>query len=205
MDPQTMQLDEQSALESGNAEVIGGHLDAYRQRLKRAVSFRMDPVLQGRVDASDVIQETLLEATHRIQDYFGSGANSLYIWLRYLAIQKLLQMRRFHVEAKMRDVRREVHLDPHFTAPSSAAQLADCLLASTSSPSETYQRHEQRVLLVEALEELDELDREILSLRCFEELSNAETAEVLGLKESSASTRFVRALAKLRRLMDCDA
>jgi RNA polymerase sigma-70 factor (ECF subfamily) len=187
-----------AARDAGGADAVARLLDRHRDRLRRAVEIRMDPFMRGRIDASDVIQETLVEAAGRVDDYLGSPGDSLYIWLRMLAHQRFLQLRRYHIGAKKRDARREVRIDGPPGEHSTTCQFADILMASTTSPSSNLGRSEKRAVLLAAIEELGKLDQEILILRIFEELSNGETARVLGINESTASTRFLRSLKRLR-------
>jgi RNA polymerase sigma-70 factor (ECF subfamily) len=156
----------------------------------------MDSAVRVRVDASDVVQDAMIEAFERIDSFFDGVPQPVFLWLRYLTLQRLLQVRRFHVDAQRRDARSEVRL-----AATSRADLAERLTESATSPSGVFARKEKRAALLRALEALADADREILVLRCLEELSNAEAAGVLGLNETTASSRFVRALARAQQLL----
>lgn len=173
-------------------------LEDYRPRLRRAVDLRMDPMIRGRVDPSDVIQESYLEVRERLPSYRADPKMPFYVWVRFLTLQKLLQVRRRHVEVKQRDSRREVRLSPDPNASAVNSQiLARELIESQLSPSQIVSQKEQHRLLHDALEELPEIDREILALRHFEQLENQEIAQILGLSESAASHRHLRALKRL--------
>lgn len=182
-------------------EAVARQLDQYRARLRRAVELRLDPRLRGRVDASDVVQEALVEAVERYSEYEEREGGSLYLWLRFLAQQRLLQLRRYHLEAARRSVCVERRIDQQ-PASSNCDVLAERIVASTATPSSICSRQETRARVLRAVESLDPLDREILALRYFEELSNGETAQVLGVPESTASTRFLRALRKIKRVLE---
>ena len=139
-----------------------------------------------------------MEALERYREFDEEHCGSLYLWLRFLAHQRLLQLRRRHVTAAKRTVEREVRV-----GESSCAVLADYVIKSgVLSPSSICALDENREIVLSALESLDPLDRETLVLRYFEELSNVETARVLGINESTASTRFLRALERLRSALD---
>ena len=193
------QVDLVAARERGDKEYIAASFERHRDRLRRAVELRMDPNLRGRADASDVIQETFVEAMARVDDYLDRVDAPLYVWLRGLATQKLLQFRRYHVEAQRREARREVPLDERLGGQRlSDCRIADLLIAGSPSPSSLVGREEQTGAVIRALEKLDEIDREIVLLRCLEGLSNGETASILRMNGSTTSTRFHRTLKRIR-------
>jgi RNA polymerase sigma-70 factor (ECF subfamily) len=178
-------------------ELVGRH----HGRLRRMVALRLDPRLRGRVDPSDVLQETYLDAARRLDDYLRDRPLPFFLWLRQLAGTRLAKLNRYHFRAARRDARREVPLFAGGVPGASSVALADQLLASGSRPSETAARGELRERLLDALEQMDPLDREVLALRHFEQLTNSETARALGLTSGAASKRYVRALEKLRALL----
>jgi RNA polymerase sigma-70 factor (ECF subfamily) len=182
---------------SGDLDAMGQLLQQHRDRLLRLVGFRMDRRLQGRVDPADVLQETFIEATRR-RDELPRQPDSLFVWLRFLAMQKLLEIHRRHLDVQSRDVSREVSIydapAPHVTSAVLAAQL----LGKLTSPSQAAQRAEMKYRLEQLLKAMNALDQEIIALRHFEQLSNSEAAQVLGINESAASTRYVRAIRRLR-------
>jgi RNA polymerase sigma-70 factor (ECF subfamily) len=173
-----------------------------RERLRRMVALRLDPRLRGRIDASDVIQEAYLEAWERLPDYLRDGKMPFYLWLRFLAGQKLVTLHRHHLGAEMRDPSREVSLDHGPSPETSSAALADQLLGHEPRPSEAARRAELQLRLQEALNSMDPLDREVLALRHFEQLTYAETGHVLHVAEEAARKRYVRALAKLKKILE---
>jgi RNA polymerase sigma-70 factor (ECF subfamily) len=170
----------------------------HRDRLRRMVQMRLDRRLQGRVDASDVIQDAYLEASRRLDEYLRAPDMSLFLWLRFLVGERLLILHRQHLGAQMRDARREVSLYRAALPVASSAALAAQLLGKHTSPSEAAIRAERLLRLQEAVNRLDPLDREVLSLRHFEQLSRAETAQMLGIEESAAAKRYIRALKRLK-------
>lgn len=174
---------------------VGDLLDGFRPRLERMLALRLDPRLGRRIDPDDVLQEAFLEVMRRLEEYRSARPMSFFLWVRLLTGQKLLEIHRRHLATERRDVRREL---PLRTFPEvSTISLAPAFLASTTPPSKAAERQEILRRVREALEELDELDRETLVLRYFEQLSNEETATVLGLSPSGAKKRHLRALDKL--------
>ncbi len=171
--------------------------DRYADRLRRLVAFRIDGRLRGRLDPSDVIQETFLEASERFETYKRDPAMPEFLWLRFLALQRLAGLHRHHLGVQGRDAGREI-------GPANLGDLADGLIAALTTPSQAAIRDEQARRLRAALELLEAIDREVLALRHFEQLSNAETARVLGLGESAASNRYVRALQRLKAALAVD-
>jgi RNA polymerase sigma-70 factor, ECF subfamily len=189
------------AAAAGDRERWGALLSRHRERLRRMVALRLDRRLQGRVDASDVIQETHIEAMARLPEYVKEAAMPFFLWLRFLTAQKMLELHRRHLGAQMRDAGREISLYRQALPETSSVAIAAQLLGHGTGPSEAAMRAERAVRLQEALNGMDALDREVLALRHFEQLDNAETAQSLGIKESAASKRYVRALRKLKEIL----
>jgi RNA polymerase sigma-70 factor, ECF subfamily len=185
----------------GDRSKLGGLLERHRDRLKRMVALRLDPRLQGRIDASDVIQEAYLEASARLADYLRDPAMPFFLWLRFLTGQKLVTLHRKHLGVQMRDAGREVSLYRGRLPETSSAALAAQLLGHDTRPSEAAVRAELKIRLQEALNSMDPMDREVLALRHFEQLGRAETAQVLGIRESAASKRYMRALERLKEVL----
>jgi RNA polymerase sigma-70 factor (ECF subfamily) len=173
----------------------------HRQRLRRMVALRMDPRLQGRIDPSDVIQESYIDAARRLPDYVENPTMPFFVWLRWLVGQRLMEQHRRHLGAQVRDASREISLYHGAFPEASAADLATNVLGEFSTPSQAAIRVEQIKRLQEALESLEPIDREILVLRHFEQLSNGEAAEVLSLDKSTASKRYARALIRLKDVL----
>jgi RNA polymerase sigma-70 factor, ECF subfamily len=185
----------------GDQTAWGELLVRYRDRLRRMIALRMDRRLQGRVDASDVIQEAMLEASHRLVDYKQNPTMPFFLWLRFLTGQRLLEQHRRHLGAQGRDAGREISLYRGAMPETTTAALAAQLLGRHTSPSQAAVRAERKIRLQEALNSLDPIDREILALRHFEQLSNGEAAHVLGLDKSAASKRYARALVRLKDIL----
>jgi len=173
----------------------------HHARLRRMVALRMDRRLQGRVDPSDVIQESYIDAARRLPEYARNPTMPFFLWLRLLVGQRLMEQHRRHLGAQARDASRDVSLYHGDFPEATSAELASHLLASLSTPSQVAIRMEQQSQLQKALGSLDPIDREILVLRHFEQLSNGEAAEVLELDKSAASKRYARALIRLKDLL----
>ncbi len=197
-DPEITALVER--LRGGDQGALGELFDRHRDKLRRMVAFRMDARLAGRVSASDVLQEAYIDALKRVEHYFSKPDQPFFGWLRLVVGQRLADVHRELLAGK-RDAGREVgiHAGP---AGADSACMAACLLARGSSPSATAHRNERFVQLEAALAQMDPLDREVLALRHFEELSNGETAELLGILPPAASKRYVRALARLKQILE---
>jgi RNA polymerase sigma-70 factor (ECF subfamily) len=185
----------------GDSQEWGALLERHRQRLRRMVALRLDRRLQGRIDASDVVQEAFLEASNRLADYVRRPDMPFFLWLRFLTGQKVLELHRHHLGTRMRDAGREIALYRGALPEASSAALAAQLLGHDTRPSEAAIRAERKIRLQEALNSMDPLDREVLALRHFEQLNNAETAQALELPESTASKRYIRALKKLKEIL----
>ncbi len=176
-------------------------LALHRERLRRMVALRMDPRLSARLDASDVVQDALAEAHRQLPEYLQERPLPFYPWLRQIAWNRLIDLHRRHVLAQRRSVNREEA--PAFGLPDeSALALADCLLGSSTSPSARVRREEERDQVQQALLRLNERDREVLVLRYLEKLSTSEIASVLGIREGAVKVRHLRALERMRNLMD---
>jgi RNA polymerase sigma-70 factor (ECF subfamily) len=185
----------------GDQRALGDLLARHRERLRLMVRLRLDRRLQGRIDPSDVIQEAYLEAAERFPDYARDQPMPFFLWLRFLTAQKLLVLHRHHLGAKARDAGREVSLHRGALPEASSAVLAAQLVGHRTTPSEAAMRAEMQLRLQEALNSMDPMDREVLVLRHFEQLTNGETAKVLGLRESAASQRYARALLRLKEIL----
>jgi RNA polymerase sigma-70 factor (ECF subfamily) len=189
-------------LRGGDQAALAELYARYRDRLRRMVAVRLDPRLAGRVAASDVLQEAYIDALKRYPHYFAKPDQPFFGWLRLVVGQRIADVHREHLEAKKRDARQEVSLGHRAAAAASSVCLAACIVGRLTSPSRAAVRNEWVAKLEAALDELDPLDREVLALRHFEELSNADTAAVLGIQPAAASKRYVRALGRLRQVLE---
>jgi RNA polymerase sigma-70 factor (ECF subfamily) len=189
---------------AGDGDAWGALLARHQQRLQAVASFRLDPRLRGRVDAADVIQEAFITATERRADFLAQSAQSLFLWLRWIVGNTLLELHRHHFGARMRDARREhqagggsERADDRGTRAALVAQLT----AGVTGPATAAGRAELQARLDEALGRMDAADREVLALRHYEQLTSGEAAQVLGIQERAAAKRYLRALARLREVL----
>ncbi|MCR9200002.1 MAG: sigma-70 family RNA polymerase sigma factor [Planctomycetaceae bacterium] len=181
---------------------LGELFAQHRERLRRMVHLRLDRRLNGRVDASDVIQDAYLEASRRFEEYERQRDVSPFVWLRFLTSQKLAQAHRYHLGTQARDAGREVSINAAAGPEASSAALAAQLVGRFSSPSHAMNRAEQRHRIQQALNDMEDVDREILALRHFEHLDNAESAEVLGIEKQASYKRYIRAIRRLKQSLD---
>ncbi|HZU36426.1 MAG TPA: sigma-70 family RNA polymerase sigma factor [Gemmataceae bacterium] len=188
----------------GDRNALGELFSRHRERLRSMVELRLDRRLQGRIDPSDVLQEAYLEVSRSIEDYLRKPDLPFFLWVRLITGVKLLALHRHHLGVKSRDARREVSLYRGALPEASSVSLAAQLLGRLTSPSHVAMRAELQIRIQQALNSMDVVDREILALRHFEQLSNSEAAQVLGLSETAASNRFVRALKRLKALLSSE-
>ena len=191
MEPTEEQLE--ARLRGGDDAALGALFERHRERLQRMVHFRLDPRLVGRIDAEDVLQDAYLEAGKRLGAFRGDDKPFL-VWVRLMTQQTMIDLHRRHLGASMRNAGREI------SAPASGT-LSGFFVGQITSPSHAVMREEVRLRIEQALDSMDAIDREVLLLRHFEELSNKEAAAVLGIQENAASNRYVRALGRLKGLL----
>ncbi len=186
---------------AGDPHALAELFACYRDRLRRMVRLRMDRRLRGRVDPSDVLQEAQLEILGRAAEYATDPRLPPFLWLRLITGQRLTALHRRHLGAQKRNAGQEIALHHGPIPQATSLSLAEMLLGRLTSPTQAAKRAEVRLLLQEAINGMDPLDREVLTLRHFEELSNAEVAQVLGLTKTAASNRYIRALERLREIL----
>jgi RNA polymerase sigma-70 factor (ECF subfamily) len=184
----------------GEAAAVEQLLQDHRPALRRMIDLRLDPMLARRVDASDIVQDVLLEASRRLADYLKNPTMPFHLWLRHLAKDHVIDAHRKHRLAKRRSVDREQSIRPAL-AEDSSLDLAAQLFDSELTPASAAIRQEMQRRLANALGEMDEDDREMILMRHFEQLANQEVATLLELTEAAASMRYLRALRRLRALL----
>lgn len=186
----------------GDESAFAALFDAQRESLRRLVRLRLDRRLSGRVDTDDVLQDAYIEASRRLSDYAGDpDGMPFHLWLRLVTGQKLTDLHRRHLGAKARDAGMEVSLHRGAFPQASSLSLAAQLLGRMTSASRAAVRAEHKLILQEALNGMDPVDREVLTLRHFEHLCNEEAALVLGLSKTAASNRYIRALRRLKEIL----
>jgi RNA polymerase sigma-70 factor (ECF subfamily) len=203
-----MMVDESSGTTRLTERAVSGDTDAlaqlflqYRSRLDRMVQMRMDRRLQGRVDPSDVLQEAYIELARRLPDYARQQSLSFFLWARMVTGQRLLQVHRRHLGAAMRNAGRDLTLYAGALPEASSMSLAAHLLGRLTTGSQAAIRVELQLQLQEVLNGMEPIDREVLALRHFEDLTNKEVAQMLGISKAAASKRYVTALRRLREVL----
>src|SRR5207248_8355881 len=186
---------------AGDADACRDLFARHRDRLKRMVRLRLSRRRQGRVDDSDVLQEAYLDVSRRLAEYAADPKLPFYLWLRHLTGLKLAEVHRRHLGTQLRDADREVTLHRGGLPEADSASLAGQLLGTMTTPSEAAIKAEQRLFVQEALNAMDPVDREVLALKHFEQLSVSEIAEVLGLSKAGAGSRYLRAIKRLREIL----
>jgi RNA polymerase sigma-70 factor (ECF subfamily) len=189
-------------LRHGDELALADLFSRHRDRLEKIVQFRLDPRLTGRVDPEDVLQEAYLDAAERLEHFVNEHSGSVFVWLRLIVYQTLANIHRRHLGAQMRDVSREFSIFAGRGQHEASTSLALQLLGKFTSPSQAAIREETAERLSQAIESLGPLDREILTLRHFEQLANSEVAEVLGIQKKAASIRYIRALRRLKLVLE---
>ena len=186
----------------GDEPALAALFDGYRDRLRKMIRLRLDRRLSGRVDSSDVLQEAYLDVRKRIAEYARDPSSMpFHLWLRLIAGQRLTDVHRYHLGSQIRDAGQEVSLHRGPFPQANSVSLAAQLLGKLTSASKAAIRAEHKLIVQEALNGMDPIDREVLALRHFEHLANDETAQVLGLTKSAASNRYIRALKRLKEIL----
>lgn len=184
----------------GDSSAAGELVDRHRQRLWRMIAFRLDPRVCARVDASDVVQETLVEAIRELPEYYSTRPVPFYPWLRQLAWRQILRLHEKHLYRQKRSVLKEREWDPP-QSEHSCVELARKLATASAGPS-TIMRHTERTARIQqAIEKLRPVHREVLLLRYVELLTVREIAAVLNISEAAVKMRRIRALEHLRVLL----
>ena len=197
---ETLSLVEQAA--AGDTNALNLLLQRYRDQLTRMVTLRLDRRLQGRVDASDVVQDAVIEAARRIGEYAARPPMEFYVWLRWLTGEKLVDAHRRHLGAQKRDAAQEVSLYANQLPEADSVSIARQLLGQLTTPTQAVMRAELQLMIQSVLNGMDPVDREVLVLRTFEQLTTNQTAEVLGIKRSTAGKRYIMALKRLKLALE---
>jgi RNA polymerase sigma-70 factor (ECF subfamily) len=188
-------------LQAGDPHALDELLAGHQQRLRHMAELRLDRRLHVQVSAADVVREACAGAAERLGEYLRDPRLPFFLWLRQLVGERLLDLHRRHLGPQARDAGLEVSLYRGALPLASSAALAARLLGKQTAPSQALARAERLLRLQEAVNTLDPVDREVVSLRHFEELTLAETAQVLGLAEPAAARRYVGALKRLKDIL----
>ncbi len=183
---------------AGDRAALAALLGEGEGTLRRWVERRIDRRMQARVSASDVVQDVFLAAAQRLDHFRALPGMPFGVWVRLLAAQRLVEIHRRHLGAAAHAADREVGMG----ANSEGTNLAEQLPGDLTSPSRVAVRHETLESLAQAIDMMDAIDREVIVLRHFDELSNAEVAARLGLSKDAASKRYIRALGRLKTILE---
>src|SRR6266700_2286015 len=186
----------------GDQQALRDLLALHQERLKRMVHLRLSRRLQGRVDDSDVLQEAFLDVAGRLHEYAADPKLPFYLWLRHMTGLKLAEIHRRHLGTQLRDADREVTLHRGGLPEVDSISLAAHLLGQLTTPSQAAIKAETRLIVQDALNNMDPTDREVLALKHFEQLSTSEIADVLGLSKAGAGSRYLRAIKRLREILE---
>ncbi len=187
---------------AGDADAIDRLLDRHRDSLRRMIGLRLDKQINRRLDVSDVVQDVLVEANRRLKDYLANPVLAFHLWIRQIAKDRIIDAHRRHRVSAKRSVDREQALVAQGAVDHSTMELAGQLCDPELTPAAAATQHELAVHVQGAIELLEERDKEIILMRHYEQLNNQEIAQSLGLTEPAASMRYLRALKRLRKLLD---
>jgi RNA polymerase sigma-70 factor (ECF subfamily) len=185
----------------GDRQALAALFEQHRQQLRRMVELRLDPRLRARLDASDVVQEAFLDVARDLGAYLADPKLPPLLWMRLHVGRRLTRLHRQHLGTRMRDAGQEISLYQGALPQASSAALAAMLLGQLTSPTQAAQRAERRLRVQEALNGLDPIDREMVALRHFEQLSRAEAALVLGISQEAVAKRYFRAMKRLKDVL----
>lgn len=186
----------ESRVRSGDRQAFDELFSLHRERLVKIIRFRLDSKLLGRLEPDDVIQDAYVAAWKRIDHFCSSFTGSCFVWLRLVAQQTLVDLQRFHLGSEKRDAGKEI-----VKRPSLSSTMTLQLFGHESSPSQVVMQVDMMDKVDHAIAAMDAVDQEILAIRHFEELSNKETAEVLGISQKASSIRYFRALKRLQEIL----
>jgi RNA polymerase sigma-70 factor (ECF subfamily) len=190
-----------AAARTGDSGAVNQLLERHRKAIRQMIDLRMDRMIKRRVDASDIVQEVMIEANRRLEEFLKNPAMPFHLWLRQMAKDRLIDAHRRHRGAGRRSMDREQPLVAAAGGESSVDLIAQ-IRDSDLTPAAAATWRELQLRFQQACEQLDELDQEVVLLRHFEHLSNSEAATVLRLSPQAASMRYLRAMRRLRQLMD---
>jgi RNA polymerase sigma-70 factor, ECF subfamily len=185
----------------GDRTAVEQLLGQFRESLRRMIALRLDPALTARLDASDVVQDVLVEASRRLDDYLRSSTMPFHLWLRHIAKDHVIDAHRKHRKAQRRSIDREQSLVPRGLAENSSVQMMGQILDQEMTPATAAIRQELEQRLAQAIGKLEEDDREIILMRLYEQLSNQEIAALYDLTEPAAAMRYLRAVRRLQALL----
>jgi RNA polymerase sigma-70 factor (ECF subfamily) len=185
----------------GEKQAVDRLLSQHREPLRRMIGLRLDPALASRLDASDVVQDVLLEASRRLADYLRDPILPFHLWLRHIAKDHIIDAHRRHRRAQRRSLDREQPIVPAALSGESSVELMAQFLDRELTPASAAIRQELERRLETAISTLDEQDQEMILMKVHEQLPNQEVAALLGLSEAATSMRYLRAVRRLRTIL----
>lgn len=197
-----MNKDLEQRLADGDTTVFGTLFSQHRPRVWQIVHFRISDKIRGRIDPDDVVQEVYLESEKRLRHFIDGNFPSFFLWLRLVAGQTLSKVHRTHLGTESRSVLRETDSAHSGLWGNTSLCLSQRFIAHLTSPSQLAVKSELIGEVRQALERMNETDREVVALRHFEELTNQEVAIELGIQPKAASIRYMRALERLRAVLE---
>lgn len=186
----------------GDSAAVDNLLDRHRESLRRMIGMRLDQKIKRRVDVSDIVQEVLVEANRRLQDYLQNPVMAFHLWIRQIAKDRIIDAHRRHRVSAKRSIDREQPLVAAGAVDQSTIELAAQLCDPELTPAAAATQRELAQHIQQSISLLPDRDREIILMRHYEQLSNQDIAEALELTEPAASMRYLRALKKLRQILD---
>lgn len=190
------------AAKEGDEDAVNRLLQRHRAAVRRLVEVRLDRKVQRRVDVSDVVQDVMVEASGRLERYLDDPAMAFHLWLRQIAWDRIIDTYRRHRGSAKRNMDREQPINAQAGPDQSTMEFALQLKDPAITPATAATQREIASKVEAAIELLGDQDREIVTMRHYEHLSNQEIAEVLGLNAPAASMRYLRAIRRLRELLD---
>jgi RNA polymerase sigma-70 factor (ECF subfamily) len=192
------------AAREGDSEAVNALLDKHRKAVRRMVELRLDRKVQRRVDVSDVVQDVMIEASGRLDKYLADPSMAFHLWLRQIAWDRIIDTYRRHRVSAKRNMDREQPMATSTGPDQSTLELAVQLCDPALTPAAAATQREIAARVEASIEKMNDQDREIILMRHYEHLSNLEIAEVLGLNPPAASMRYLRAVRRLREMLQDD-
>lgn len=185
-------------IQAGDQSALGPVFQVFRQRLRSAIRMRFNDRVRRREDESDILQESYFAAASDLPRYAKKPKVPIYVWLRGIVQQRLVDAHRKHLSCKKRTLDQEISINQTSWSEPDSSSVANQLVSDLATPSILASKEELWLILQSILEQLEPMDREIISLRHIEGLKSSEVAEVLNINQSTASTRYLRVLKKLK-------
>ncbi len=188
--------------QSGDAEALARLFEPHRERLRKMVRLRLDRQLRGTISSSAVLDAALREAGRRIGEYQMESGQSLFLWLRLLTGQIIQALHRQHLGEQGWAGGAEVSLYRGALPEARSVSLAAQLLGHMTAAGQLALRADMQLRLQDAINSMDVMDREVLTLCHFEDLTNDEAAAILGLEKATATQHYLRALKRLKEILN---